>query len=67
MLSGIEPNQLVSLFILATVGILLFTEWIQRDSTAILKVPVWYQMIIPRIVGALAQALARCFVRSDSV
>lgn len=67
MLFGIEPNQVILLFILAAADVLLFAEWIRLDLTAILKVPVSRNLMIPRVGFDPAQAQSWYFVRSDSV
>ena len=67
MFNGIEVNQIYLFIILVGAIVLLFTEWISIDLTAILKVLVWHNLKIPR--GGLDPALAQSgyFVRSDSV
>jgi len=67
MFTGAETNQLYLFIILIGAVILLFTEWIRVDLTAILKVQVWHNLMIPRVGFVPAQAQSWYFVRSDSV
>jgi hypothetical protein len=67
MLNGIDANQIYLLIILARAAVLLFTEWIRLDLTAILKVPAWHNRMIPRGGFDPAQAQSWYFVRSHSV
>jgi hypothetical protein len=67
MLFGIEPNRVILLFILATAVLLLFIEWTHLDLTTILKVPVWQNLMFPRVGFDPAQAQSWYSVRSDSV
>ena len=62
---GIEPNQVILLFILAAL-VLLFTEWICIGLIAILKAPAWHNLMIPR-VGDPAGTQFWYFVRRESV
>lgn len=64
MLFGIELNQVILLFILAAA--LVLTEWTRLGLIAILKVPVWHKLMIPRFDFDPAEARSWQFVRSDS-
>lgn len=66
MLSGLEANQVILLFILATV-ILLFTEWFRIGLTTILKVPVWHNLIIAQVDFGSAGAQFQYFIRRELV
>jgi hypothetical protein len=66
MLSGIEPNQVILIFILAAL-VLLFTEWIRLGLIAILKVPGWHKPMIARVGFAPAGTQFWYFVRRESV
>lgn len=67
MLNGIEANQIFLFVILAGAAVLLFAEWIRLDLTAIHKVPVWHNLMIPRVGFDPAQAQSWYFVTSDPV
>jgi hypothetical protein len=67
MPNGIDVNQIYLLIILAGAIILLFTEWIRLDLTAILKVLVWRNLMILNVGFDPAQVQSWNFVRSDSV
>jgi hypothetical protein len=67
MFTGIGAHQVYLFIILIGAIILLFTEWIRIDLTAILKVQVWHNLMIPRVGFDPAQAQSWYFVRSDLV
>jgi hypothetical protein len=65
MLSELELNQVILLFILAAAFVL--TEWIRIGLIAILKAPVWHNLIIARVGFDPAWAQFWYFVRRESV
>lgn len=67
MLLGIQPNQLISPFILTAAVVLLFIEWVHRDLTVTLKVSVWHNWMISLAGLDLAQEPSWHFVRSHLV
>ena len=66
-LPGIAPNQVILILILIGSVILLFTGWIRLDLTAILKAPVWHNLMIPQVCFDPVQAQFWYFVGSDSL
>jgi hypothetical protein len=67
MLFGTERNQVILLFILAAAVVLLLIEWIRLGSTVILNVPMWHNLVIPRVGFDPPQAPSWYFVRSNAV
>ena len=67
MLNGMDANQIYLLIILAGAAVLLFTEWIRLDLTAILKLLMRRTLMIPQGGFDPIPAQSWYFVRSNSV